>query len=105
MSAVTTKFSYFFKFTALLLLLDNSQLYTVPTNQIWTVTQVKRNDCNVCTSDVYVQNGNALINGVWVSGTFDFSIDKKTEVTFGSSSTFALGDVIQYVEVSVKEKP
>ncbi|MEL7292104.1 MAG: hypothetical protein AAGJ78_01400 [Pseudomonadota bacterium] len=85
--------------------LNNLQLYTVPTNQIWTVTAVKRNDCNVCTSDVYVQNGNALINGVWVSGTFDFSIYDDAEVTFDSSSTFALGDVVQYVEVSVKEDP
>ncbi|WP_391091642.1 hypothetical protein [Vibrio sp. NH-UV-68] len=80
--------------------LENSQLHSVPNDEKWEVTTIKRYDCDVCTSDIYVQSGSARINGVWVSGTFDFSLNKESEVVFNNNSVFALGDVVQSIEVT-----
>ncbi|MEX0336233.1 hypothetical protein [Vibrio tubiashii] len=80
--------------------LNNSKLYDVPDNEQWRIISTERSECNVCTSDVYVQNGSVRINGVWVSGTFDFSFDSQSEFLFDRSTIFALGDVVKTMEVS-----
>ena len=81
--------------------LDNTQLYTVPSGKVWVVNDIKRNLCNVCTSDVYVQEGSVQLNEVWVSGSFDFSFMPNTTVSFESNTVFALGDVVQSINVDV----
>lgn len=83
--------------------LDNSQVYTVPQTEKWVVTDILRSPCDVCTSDIYIQSGSVHINGVWVSGTFEFSVPEKADILFDSTTVFALGDVIQRINVE-KEK-
>ena len=68
---------------------------------ILVVNDIKRNLCNVCTSDVYVQEGSVQLNEVWVSGSFDFSFMPNTTVSFESNTVFALGDVVQSINVDV----
>lgn len=81
--------------------LDNTQLYTVPSGKVWVVTDIQRNLCDVCTSDVYVQKGSVQLNEVWVSGAFDFSFMPKTKISFESNTIFALGDVVKSINVDV----
>lgn len=81
-------------------LLNNNQLYYVPSNEQWGIANIERNDCDICTSDVYVKNGNVRINGVWVSGKFDFSINNQADFLFDSNTIFALGDVVKAIEIN-----
>lgn len=84
-------------------ILDNTQLYTVPPNEMWVITDIQRLSCNVCTSDIYIQSGNVKINGVWVSGSFNFSMIEQVQVLLEGNTVFALGDVVESVEVRVDE--
>ena len=81
--------------------LDNNHLYTVPSDQVWVVRSIERNHCDVCTSDIYVQKGNAKLNEVSVSGSFDFSLMINTKVLFESNTVFALGDIVKSMNVDV----
>lgn len=84
--------------------LDNSQLYTVPSDKVWVVSNIKRNPCDVCTSDIYVQKGSVKLNEVWVSGSFDFALMPETTVLIESDTAFALGDVVKSIDVDVISK-
>lgn len=79
--------------------LDNSQLYTVPEKEQWLFINISKSECRICTADIYIQSGNAKINGIWVSGNYNFSIVDDIEILFDSSAVFALGDVVNRVRV------
>lgn len=82
--------------------LDNSQVYTIPSSEVWVITNIQRNYCKVCTSDIYVKSGMVKINDVWISGTFKFSLRVGTEVLFQSNTVFGLGDVVNNINVDIK---
>ncbi|HFG2121966.1 TPA: hypothetical protein ACGF9M_003743 [Vibrio cholerae] len=92
----------FLSFSILAKDLDNSQVYSVPSDEQWLLMDILKNPCDVCTSDIYIQSGSARINGVWVSGVFEFSVSEKIDILFDSDTKFALGDIVQKVSVETE---
>ncbi|USD39974.1 hypothetical protein J4N42_07750 [Vibrio sp. SCSIO 43135] len=84
--------------------LDNKGLHTVPSDATWKVAEIKRISCEVCTADMYIQSGSVQINGVWISGNFEFSMDDETKVVLGSDAVFALGDVVNSISIESIEE-
>ncbi|SIO92525.1 hypothetical protein [Vibrio spartinae] len=79
--------------------LDRSQIYTVPKGENWSITNIDKADCNICTTDIFVKSGQVRINGIWVAGKFKFILPKKYEIIFHSGATFGLGDVMRKITV------
>ncbi|HAS3630550.1 TPA: hypothetical protein I6209_003129 [Vibrio cholerae] len=63
---------------------------------------ILKDPCDICTSDIYIQSGLVRINGVWVTGVFEFSVSEKIDIFFDSDTKFALGDIVQKVSVETE---
>lgn len=79
--------------------LDRSQIYTVPKSENWSIINIDRANCNICTTDIFVKSGQVKVNGVWVTGKFKFILPKEYKIIFHGGATFGLGDVMREITV------
>lgn len=83
--------------------LNDAGPHQVPDDVLWQLVEVQRTPCRICTSDIHILEGQVRLNGVWVSGTLEFSLIDGSEVLIDSGSKFALGDGVNRVSIQPQQ--